>query len=233
MTDYRSYFEFRQVNPEVYANFRTPAYITKALGSAKSARILDFGCGFGQLSMSLRSLGYLEVEGLDISPEAIDYCRRNGLRCHSADGNEFYDSHRHWYDFVIMSHVVEHFPKDEIIPLLMRVKSSLKPGGAVIVIVPNAQSNTNAYWAYEDFTHHTLFTTGSLYYVLRAAGFVNVEFLDLECLEGLSAPKRLIKKFLLSVYRKNYTFWNRVTSSTVHAPSPVAFSFEVKAIARA
>lgn len=43
-------------------------------------------------------------------------------------------------------------------------------------MMPNAQSNTDCYWAYEDFTHYTLFIAGSLLYVLREAGFTNIEF---------------------------------------------------------
>ena len=38
------------------------------------------------------------------------------------------------------------------------------------------QLNTDCYWAYEDFTHYTLFIAGSLLYVLREAGFTNIEF---------------------------------------------------------
>lgn len=230
--DYGSYFEFRQVDPRDYGGFRMPAYLKKALGLPGAVRILDFGCGFGQFSSALKASGYSEVEGLDISPPAIAHCREIGLVCHNGENPAFFDNHRQSYDFVILSHVVEHFPKDEIIPLLERVRSVLKPGGAVIVMVPNAQSHTSAYWAYEDFTHYTLFTSGSLYYVLRAAGFSSVEFLDPECLEGLSWPKRVIKKFLLSFYKANYALWNRVTSSTLHAPSPAIFSYEVKALAR-
>lgn len=45
-------------------------------------------------------------------------------------------------------------------------------------MVPNAQSYTGAYWRYEDFTHNIMFTAGSSTYVLRSAGFENIEFLD-------------------------------------------------------
>lgn len=232
MSDYQSYFEFRKVDPRDYGGYVVPAYLTKALGADRGVRVLDFGCGFGQLASALRRSGYRDVEGLDISPPAIAHCREIGLVCHNGGEQEFYERHAGLYDFVIMSHVIEHLKKEEIIPMLSRVKSILKPSGAVVVMVPNAQSHTNAYWAYEDFTHSTLFTTGSLYYVLRAAGFSTVEFIDLNCTEGLSIIKRTLKTVLLSIYRVNYKFWNRVTSSTVHAPSPIAFSFEVKAVAR-
>ena len=62
-------------------------------------------------------------------------------------------------DVIIMSHVLEHFPKDNIIPTLKKAYNILNPNGKLIVSVPNAQSNTGSYWAYEDFTHSTLFTS--------------------------------------------------------------------------
>lgn len=109
----------------------------------------------------------------------------------------------------------------------------MKPGGGLIVMVPNAQSNTGCYWAYEDFTHHTMFTSGSLYYVLRSAGFSDVEFLDVDAIGEVSGFfKKLIKKALLNIYRANYVFWNRVTSSSIHKPSPMIFGYEIKALAR-
>lgn len=229
--EYRDYYEFRQVDPSSFSGFVLPSYLKKALGNPSGQTVLDFGCGLGQLTLSLRKAGY-RAEGLDISPYAIAHCRGLGLTCHQGDDEGFYNSHRQTYDFVIMSHVVEHFPKDEIIPMLAKIRSVIKPGGAIIVMVPNAQSHTGAYWAYEDFTHYTLFTTGSLYYVLKAAGFSQVEFLDPDSTDGLPRARKFLKKILLAIYGFQYRFWNRVTSSTTHRPSPDIFGFEVKALGR-
>ncbi|MGB9794568.1 hypothetical protein [Caldisericum exile] len=63
------------------------------------------------------------------------------------------------------------------------------------------------------------------------AGFDEIEFVDIEYLEGLFI-KRMIKKFLLRLYKFNIHFWNRVTSSSFHKPSPEIYSFEIKVIAR-
>lgn len=229
--EYSTYFDYRQVDPASFDRYVLPEYLVDAIGPAKAARILDFGCGFGQTSLALHKAGY-QVEGLDISPPAIAHCRSVGLICHDGRDEGFIPSHEGLYDFVVMSHVVEHFPKDEIIPLLSRIKTLLKPRGGLIVMVPNAQSNTGAYWAYEDFTHYTMFTSGSLYYVLRAAGFGEVVFLDPDCLEGRKWYKKFFRKILLKLYRANYTFWNKVTGSTTHIASPLIFSYEVKALGR-
>lgn len=73
-------------------------------------------------------------------------------------------------------------------------------------MVPNAQSNTNCYWAYEDFTHNYLFTAGSFLFVLREAGFTNIEFVDIDGMSGQKEFKVILKKYFLQ-----YT--NRIINS--------------------
>jgi SAM-dependent methyltransferase len=43
-----------------------------------SGRVLDIGCGAGRFMVWLRDLGH-EVVGIDISPGAVEVCRRRGL----------------------------------------------------------------------------------------------------------------------------------------------------------
>lgn len=104
--------------------------------------------------------------------------------------------------------------------------------GGLCLQVPNAQSNTDCYWAYEDFTHNTLFTAGSLLYVLREAGFSDIKFIDVDGLAGRHGLKLLLVKTLLAIYRRNKMFWNKVTGSAYHAPSPVIYTWELKSMAR-
>ncbi|MGB9794567.1 hypothetical protein [Caldisericum exile] len=44
-----SYFEARKISPEFYADYKLPHYLKIRLPSDKDAKILDFGCGFGQI----------------------------------------------------------------------------------------------------------------------------------------------------------------------------------------
>ncbi|MGB9762806.1 MAG: class I SAM-dependent methyltransferase [Minisyncoccia bacterium] len=202
------------------------------LPSDKDAKILDFGCGFGQTLKELMKLGYKNVIGCDVDKNALEIARQHGLNVENcSDLDSFSRKYQDYFDFIIMSHVLEHFPKDRIVPALKSIRAMLK-SGVLFIMVPNAQSNTGAYWAYEDFTHFTLFTSGSIYYVLKMAGFDEIEFVDIECLEGIPFIKRMIKKFLLRLYKFNIHFWNRVTSSSFHKPSPEIYSFEIKVIAR-
>ncbi len=230
MANYNNYFGDRNISPASYSDYKIPLHLKHVLPEDKGKLIFDFGCGFGQVLRALVDDGYSNVVGYDIEPNAIAYCQSNGLTM--LDGTQSaLETLSAKYDFIIISHVLEHLPKPEIIPLLIKIRGLLAPGGEVYIAVPNAQSNTGAYWAYEDFTHHTLFTAGSLFFVLRQAGFYNIEFIDPDCLEqSTSSIKRLIRSLLLQIYKWNYAFWNLVTSSSFHLPSPQIFSYEIKVL---
>lgn len=229
---YSDYFEARKVTPEFYQKYRLPRYLTTLLSHAYpvkgSAKILDYGCGFGQTLRELIRDGYEDAEGYDIEPTALNFCRQEGLSV--IDGNV--DKIKRKYNLVIMQHVLEHMPKEHVIDVLRDIKNHLVDGGGVIITVPNAQSSTGSYWAYEDFTHHTLFTAGSLYYVLYKAGFTDINLLDKDCLDGVSGYKKYARLVLLKIYRARIDFWNRVTGSSYHKPSPVVNSFEIKMYAK-
>lgn len=230
-----SYFQHRGISPETYRGYEIPAYIRPHIPSDKSSRILDIGCGLGQFLKAVGSIGYRNAEGIDISREAVDSCLRRGLNVSRIETLERYCEEYSGprFDLILMSHVLEHIRKDRIIPTLWLIREKiLVPGGGFLVMVPNAQSNTGCYWAYEDFTHETLFTAGSLYFVLMSAGFREVRILDPDGLEDSKPLVRLGKRILLSIYRMRLTFWNLVTNSSFHRESPQIFTFELKALAR-
>ncbi len=227
-----SYFEWRNVQPRSYENYVIPEYLKILLAErfSKDAKILDFGCGLGQILQALRVAGFDEIFGADIERQVLDQVGKT-YPVFDASEIDWDKGLESAFDLIIMSHVLEHIRKDHIISHVTRMKRLLKPSGKLLVMVPNAQANTGCYWAYEDFTHEYLFTSGSLCYVLRAAGFPEVEFLDPDCTAGLGRVRRFKRILFLWAYRSQMNFWNRVTASAFHAPSPQIFSYELKALA--
>jgi len=67
---------------------------------------------------------------------------------------------------------------------------------------------------------------------LNVTGFQHVEFLDPLGTAGSSVPGRLVKHALIFLYRKRIAFWNFITGSAFHGPSPDIFTFELKALVR-
>jgi SAM-dependent methyltransferase len=96
-------------------------------------RVLDVGCGIG------RNLAHLDGNGvgIDINPHSIEVARRNGFTAHTAD--EFPgspDAVPGGYDTLLLAHVLEHMPREEASDLLGDYVPYLRPGGRVVVIVP-------------------------------------------------------------------------------------------------
>lgn len=225
-----NYFSRRRIAPTQPAAIPIPGYLRQLIPQ-KNTRVLDIGCGLGDQLRGFAQEGYTQLQGVDVSSDAVDYCLKSGLRVEQIDDIQGYQGGP--FDLIIICHVLEHIPKAQIIPALSHIRTQLlAPDGCLFVCVPNAQSNTGCYWAYEDFTHHTLFTAGSLLYVLETAGFSNLELLDPDGLHGLRGWKRIKRQFFLSLYRRNLRFWNKVTSSYFHAPSPEIFTYEIKCLAR-
>ncbi|MDL0082507.1 class I SAM-dependent methyltransferase [Helicobacter sp. XJK30-2] len=238
------YFEARGVSLETYKEAKLPAYFEEVICQLpKHARILDFGCGFGQNLLAIKKCycnfadsnggggGEYKLLGIDINPKAIAYVQSVGIEAIVYE-NILDFSPQDKFDLVITTHVLEHLPKEQVVEILSHFKNNiLKEGGKMFIAVPNAQSHTGCYWAYEDFTHNTLFTAGSLIYVLKMAGFTHIDIIDQDALAGTKGVKRIIRKFFLQLYKLNFAFWNRITNSAFHTPSPQIFSYEIKVLA--
>ncbi len=227
---YDGYFHARGVTADAYDLYSLPTHLIQLLPQAKGGPILDIGCGHCQTLKSLRRMGFTDLQGLDVSDDAVQHAQGEGLDVSLVEDLQiFISSCTKRYDLVIMSHVIEHIDKERIIETLRLIRSRLlTPSGFLYLATPNAQSPTNCYWAYEDFTHTTIFTAGSVIYVLRQAGYQSIAFLDPDGLEGLPASKKTIKRVFQFLYRMNRRFWNRAMSSAYHRPSPEIYAWELR-----
>ena len=102
--------------------------------SAK-ARVLDVGCGDGQLLELLDGKG-CRAEGIDVLPEAVAFCRSRGLQARVGDFLKLRHAGR--YDAVVFSEVLAFVAEPEA--FLVRARSLLAPNGIVIVTAGNAGS---------------------------------------------------------------------------------------------
>ena len=227
------YFQLRGVSIKTYKKYRLQRYLKNILPKDNSTAILDIGCGLGQTLLKLKEEGYTNIEGIDISEESCKCCALQKLKVKKIKKiSEFSNKTTKQYDFIIMNHVIEHLKKEEIVPTLKIIKERLlSKKGQLCIMVPNAQSNTGCYWMYEDFTHNTLFTTGSLLYILGSAGFKKIKFLDPKGIENFNIIIRAIKNTFLPLYKSINFFWNAITGSSYHKPSPQIFTYELKVLA--
>jgi len=117
-------------------------------GLAPGARILDVGCGRGVLFGPLADAGF-EVYGVEVNEDAVRGCDpRAKVRIAPRLSGAGFDDHM--FDLVVIWHVLEHLPApDETIAECRRI---LKPGGRLIVAVPNF-SSAQARWSGRDWFH--------------------------------------------------------------------------------
>ena len=96
-----------------------------------TVRILDVGCGTGANLEMLKQYG--ESEGVDVSDDALEFCRKKGLKVHKGLAEElpFPDE---TFDLVTALDVVEHL--DDDIAGLKEMLRVLKTGGKTLIFVP-------------------------------------------------------------------------------------------------
>ncbi len=158
---------------------RTKAHLAynymSLLPKNKDARILEIGPGFGEwLELLVAEQKYTHVQAIDVSQEVADFCNNIilGLTSVVEDTQTFLKQHAQSFDVILMFHVLEHIPKQQIPGLLAALYEALKPNGKLLIEVPNmANPFTGLNFRFADFTHEVGFTELSLQYVLQSAHF--------------------------------------------------------------
>ena len=100
----------------------------------KTASVIDVGCGNGQLLLELRKLGFSNLTALDPSSKCIDAIRQQGIN--AIVGSIFDITPSIQYNAIILSGVLEHIC--DIAKIMQTFKSLAKPGGLLLVCVPDA-----------------------------------------------------------------------------------------------
>tara|TARA_R110002072_G_scaffold303099_1_gene493567 strand:+ start:326886 stop:328157 length:1272 start_codon:yes stop_codon:yes gene_type:complete len=136
------------------------------------SKVLDVGCGRGVMLRALLDLGH-EAHGVEIAPEAASGADpRAQIRIAPELSKAGYDANT--FDAVIMWHVLEHLPHPE--KTLAEIRRILRPGGRLILAVPNFGSlqsqRTGHDWFHLDLPRHLYhFTPETLQRLLICNGF--------------------------------------------------------------
>lgn len=145
------------------------------LPARRDAALVDLGCGFGLFLRYLREAGYTNFQGVDICDGFVEPCKQQGFTITIEDNLSFLRKHPEQFDGINLNYVLEHYCKDDALELVEAAHASLRPGGRLIVIVPNmANPITAARSRYMDITHEASYTEESLSYLLEIAGYSQV-----------------------------------------------------------
>jgi 2-polyprenyl-3-methyl-5-hydroxy-6-metoxy-1,4-benzoquinol methylase len=138
------------------------------------ARVLDIGCGQGELVRLLVTDGF-DARGIDVSPEQVRIAHDAGLdRVELGDFHALLSEPADTWDAVVATDVLEHLTRDEVMRTFEEVRRALRPGGVFVARVPNAVSPMGGYTMFGDVTHETWFTSRSVAQLASVAGFVQV-----------------------------------------------------------
>jgi len=205
-------------------------YYSKLLPENKHAKIIDIGCGSGGFVYFLKQLGYENSCGIDISPEQIRIAKNLGIKdIECADNMIFLKDKQNSYDVVIAKDLIEHFPKEDIMELLVLVFNSLKQGGIFIIQTPNAESPFGSRFRYYDFTHSVAFTKSSLSQVLRATGFGKVRCYPMGPVpHGLKSSIRFLLWNVIQIMIKFYMLVETGRSNGIYTQTIIAVGYKLK-----
>lgn len=178
----------------------------KALGKIKDKKIIEAGCGSGYSSIKFSKRG-ADVYLLDNTPNALKYAKLISRlldikKIHFKKGNLFsipYNESK--FDIVWNSGVIEHYSDNIIKDILAEMIRVTKPGGKVMLTVPNLLTPEIIY---RMFTigkgTERFFSRNKLKNVMENAGLKNVKIYSVDCILPAFIPIKITD--ILSKYER-------------------------------
>ena len=169
MADYLDVVYSQKSHPLNSYPLQLVSHLCKNYGLKEKQRLLEPGCGRGDFLQAFRHNG-LECYGVDLSPEAgklLDSIEV--LKCDFEKQLMPYEDN--FFDVVYNKSLLEHLRNPDY--FLKDVYRVLKPGGLLLCLVPDWESNYKTY--FDDFTHRTPFTSVALNDIFLMCNFEKVK----------------------------------------------------------
>lgn len=146
-------------------------------GKIKDLSLFDIGFGFAQALLYFRKKG-MKVSGLEPSAEGIEYARSQDLSVFQT-GIEDFSPVKKKFDVVTLLNVLEHlsYPAETLVNIR---KKLLKPGGLLVIDVPNDFNDFQIAadkefglkkWWFCPPNHLNYFSPNTLKYLLEKCGY--------------------------------------------------------------
>lgn len=184
----------------------------------KNKKILDIACGSGYGSDLLSSSGAKRVYGVDVSKEAIEYCRneykRSNLFFLEGDASKIPlgdDS----VDVVISFETIEHISHEKQLEFLSEIKRVLRKNGILVISTPNPR------YSNKDNHFHIGELSKKNFYSILGENFKNIDrYTQKNSInsEIIKTASRLEKKFSLveSSIDETENFYIAICSGSGH-----------------
>ena len=174
-----------------------------------NAPILDLGFGDGWFIAACLKLGYTSLSGADFGIANKAYVKDwapSSITLHSIDSDigDFLADQPGRYQFIHMSHVIEHIPKYSLLWITDALYQALQPGGTLCLRTPNMEGPAANSSLYVTLAHEYGFAGSNLTSLLDICGFDDIQLHD------VNIPLPTLRQRLGALARKPMLFENKL-----------------------
>jgi SAM-dependent methyltransferase len=172
---YETYYKDESLSPPPFVQTRLEEITAEFAPYRQTNRLLDIGCGAGNLLMAARKNGW-HAQGLDVSLNAARHVRELGFEVFHGELHEAQLPAGH-FDVITAAEFLEHLPEPRLV--LTEIARLLRPGGLLWTTTPHARGLSGrvlgvkwrCIWPPE---HLQLFSAGGLKSLLVDVGFRDI-----------------------------------------------------------
>lgn len=170
MADYLKVVYDEKSHPYTSYPEKLVAYLFQSFQMKPGMKFLEAGCGRGEFLLNFKKMG-LDCHGVDLSQEAKIFLEKSGVPVHVCNAEkEKLPFENDTFDIIYNKSFLEHLREPD--HFLREAQRVLKPGGLILCLVPDWESNYKIY--FDDFTHRTPFTKVSMEDILKICDFEKI-----------------------------------------------------------
>ncbi|HIG32340.1 MAG TPA: methyltransferase domain-containing protein [Flavobacteriales bacterium] len=188
------------------------------LPNDKNAKILDIGFGNGWFMAACIELGYTNIYGVDFNgkEKMLDICKNSNsiIEVFNINSNigDFLSENNKQFDFIHLSHVIEHIPKHSLLYIVDAIYMSLSNNGVALLRTPNMEGPLTSSDFYITLGHEYGFSASNLQSLLSICGFENISYHDFSIYNP--SVKQYIGNFLRGIFIAFIKFKYRLFGAT-------------------
>ncbi len=128
----------QEYDKEIGNDYSDTPYIDKFLNYLDGKKVLDIGCGVGNLTKYIMDKGF-NVEGIDLSKEMLNIAKQKYSDIKFYEMNMKEITLRKKYDGIMLAYSLFHLTKKEVIEVLPKYYDLLNSNGKILLILQYGQ----------------------------------------------------------------------------------------------